>query len=168
VGLDLSTFTARVPRYLPFEIFNARILYLSTSTETALKDAIIEAIQGAEDRLQQVQNECSGYTSRLAVVRQNLVHKLENPVAETDHGDLFSETGSSIFTMSGTSGSGSGKTFRSSKNRRKFERKKLQLKEGSAFEDLALIHQLYQLHSSVNTILGKSFFASICHYLSLI
>ena len=81
----------------------------------------------------------------------------KNPPSATDHSDLFSETGSSVFTGSGTSASD--RTGRSSKNRRKLERKKLQLKEGTAFEDLAIVHHLHQLHSSVNNILGTVDFA---------
>lgn len=59
--------------------------------------------------------------------------------------DLFSDTSSmnsSRFT--GTS-KGSGKSHRSSKNRRKHERKLLSLKEGNPFEDLALIDAIYNL-----------------------
>lgn len=37
------------------------------------------------------------------------------------------------------------RSYRSSKNRRKQERKLLSLKEGSTFEDLGLIHVLYQI-----------------------
>lgn len=40
------------------------------------------------------------------------------------------------------------KSYRSSKNRRKQERKLLNLKEGSVFEDLALIQTLYQITSN--------------------
>lgn len=40
------------------------------------------------------------------------------------------------------------KSYRSSKNRRKQERKLLSLKEGSVFEDLALIQTLYQIISN--------------------
>ena len=40
------------------------------------------------------------------------------------------------------------KSYRSSKNRRKQERKLLNLKEGSMFEDLALIQTLYQITSN--------------------
>lgn len=107
-----------------------------------------------EDKLNQIENECCKYTQRLAVVRQDLLHKRDNPPTETDHGDLYSETGSSIFTR--TTGT-SGKTFRSSKNRRKQERKKLRLKEGSPLEDMAIIHELHQLYSSLDFVLRMLF-----------
>ncbi len=107
-----------------------------------------------EGKLEQVGNECSKYTQRLSVVRQDLLYKRDHPPAETDHGDLYSETGSSIFTH--TTGT-SGKTFRSSKNRRKQERKKLRLKEGSPFEDMAIINELHVLYSSMSSVLRKFF-----------
>ena len=105
-----------------------------------------------EAKLEQVENECSKYTQRLSFVRQDLLYKRDLPPAETDHGDLYSETGSSIFTH--TTGT-SGKTFRSSKNRRKQERKKLRLKEGSPFEDMAIINELHVLYSSMSSVLRK-------------
>ena len=103
-------------------------------------------------KLEHIENECSRYTQRLTVVRNNLLYKLEHPQEDMDHGDLYSETGSSIFTHStGTSG----KTFMSSKNRRKHERKKFRLKEGSPFEDLAIINELFVLYSNMTTLLRK-------------
>ena len=121
------------------------------SVETTLKCELDEAFRTMEVKLEHIQDECCKYAQRLTVVRQNLLHKLENPPAD-DHGDLYSETGSSIFTHStGTSG----KTFTSSKNRRKHERKKLRLKEGSPFEDLAIINELFLLYSSMNNVLRK-------------
>lgn len=41
------------------------------------------------------------------------------------------------------------KTFRSSKNRRKHERKLLSLKEGNPFEDIALIDAIYNLVTKI-------------------
>ena len=108
-----------------------------------------------EVKLEHLQNECCKYTDRLTVVRKNLLHKLENPQEDLDHGDLYSETGSSVFTHSTATGT-SGKTFMSSKNRRKHERKKFRLKEGSPFEDLAIINELFVLYSSMNKLLRKS------------
>ncbi|KAK4012972.1 hypothetical protein OUZ56_025220 [Daphnia magna] len=118
--------------------------------ETTLKNELNEAFQLIEAKLEQVEQECCKYSQRLSVVRQDLLYKRDHPPAETDHGDLYSETGSSIFTHStGTSG----RTFRSSKNRRKQERKKLRLKEGSPFEDMAIINELHVLYSSISTVL---------------
>lgn len=44
---------------------------------------------------------------------------------------------------------------RSSKNRRKAEGKKLSLKEGSPFEDIALLHALIQIIHIVDKMRGK-------------
>ena len=105
-------------------------------------------------KLDSVEEECCKYSSRLVVVRCDLLHKLENPTnADTDHADLYSETGSSIFTH--TTGVSS-RTNASSKNRRKHERKKLRLKEGSPFEDLAIINQLHVLYSSLGGLVGMN------------
>lgn len=58
---------------------------------------------------------------------------------------MFSDTSSVNTSRYSTSSRGTGKTFRSSKNRRKHERKLLSLKEGNPFEDIALIDALYVL-----------------------
>lgn len=102
-------------------------------------------------KLTSLEEECCKCASRLTVVRQDLLYKLEHPtlMADTDHADLYSETGSSVFSHTT-----SGKTSASAKNRRKHERKKLRLKEGSPFEDLAIIHHLHLLYLSVNPVLG--------------
>ena len=118
-----------------------------------------------ESKLEHVESECCKYSQRLSVVRQDLLYKRDHPPVEMDHGDLYSETGSSIFTH--TTGT-SGKTFRSSKNRRKQERKKLRLKEGSPFEDMAIINELHLLYSSMASVLRMSiqpFQYSLVNYL---
>ena len=112
-----------------------------------------EAFEMIESKLEHVESECCKYSQRLSVVRQDLLYKRDHPPVEMDHGDLYSETGSSIFTH--TTGT-SGKTFRSSKNRRKQERKKLRLKEGSPFEDMAIINELHLLYSSLSSVLRTS------------
>lgn len=127
------------------------LLYVGKAEET-LTIALDEALQAMNSKLEHVESETCKYSQRLSVVRQELLYKRDNPPAETDHGDLYSETGSSIFTH--TTGT-SGKTFRSSKNRRKQERKKLRLKEGSPFEDMAIINELHILFSSMTSILRK-------------
>lgn len=58
--------------------------------------------------------------------------------------DLYSDTTSMNSQNTGGSRS-TGKSFRSSKNRRKHERKLLNLKEGNVFEDIALIDALHNL-----------------------
>lgn len=131
-----------------------------TTNSSFLDEKLTKELNDAFDlmgnKLDQIESECCKYADRLAVVQKELLKKKDNP-AEMEHCDLYSETGSSIFTQStGTSG----KTFRSSKNRRKLERKKLRLKEGSPFEDMAIINELHLLYSSMNSVLRKikSFF----------
>uniref|UniRef100_A0A336MED4 Elongator complex protein 1 n=1 Tax=Culicoides sonorensis TaxID=179676 RepID=A0A336MED4_CULSO len=65
-----------------------------------------------------------------------------------DDMDLYSDTSSmnsSRYTAS------SGKTSKSSKNRRKHERKLFSLKEGSKFEDIALIDSLHKIVTKVHS-----------------
>lgn len=83
------------------------------------------------------------YRERLQVVREN---KINNPVDTYDFymnkdSDLYSDAGSTV----GSSSRGSSRSFRSSKNRRKHERKLASLKEGSQYEDIALIKALHSL-----------------------
>ncbi|CAD6995585.1 putative elongator complex protein 1 [Ceratitis capitata] len=62
---------------------------------------------------------------------------------DIDEADLLSDTTSLRSSRYTGSSQGTGKTFRSSKNRRKHERKLLSLKPGNPFEDIALIDALY-------------------------
>ncbi|XP_055852924.1 elongator complex protein 1 [Episyrphus balteatus] len=62
---------------------------------------------------------------------------------QIDESDLLSDTTSMHSSRYTASSRGTGKTFRSSKNRRKHERKLLSLKEGNPFEDIALIDALH-------------------------
>lgn len=87
------------------------------------------------------------YSQRLQKVRKHKSERLLNGIDndDVDNCDMFSDTSSmnsSRFT--GTS-KGSGKSHRSSKNRRKHERKLMSLKEGNPFEDIALVDAIYQL-----------------------
>lgn len=87
------------------------------------------------------------HRQRLAVVRREKTEKMLNPDAdEYDmECDLYSDT-TSMRSSQHTGGTrGTGKSFRSSKNRRKHERKLLNLKEGNVFEDIALIDSLHGL-----------------------
>ena len=149
---NMKDWAGKLPTQASLQFKNFLTYVIAIYSETTLENELSEAIEAMHSKLNALEEECCKYASRLSVVRQDLLHKLENPplVADTDHADLFSETGSSVFSHTT-----SGKTSASSKNRRKHERKKLRLKEGSPFEDLAIIHQLHLLYSSVNVILGK-------------
>lgn len=82
---------------------------------------------------------------------------------DVDECDLLSDTSSmNSSRFSGSSGR-TGKSHRSSKNRRKHERKLLNLKEGNPFEDIALIDALYAL--ATNSFLQQDHIRSICKVL---
>lgn len=107
---------------------------------------------------------------RLATVREERSRK-QSANAADDHGDPDGDCGdcdlysdSSTIASSrhtGTSGR-SGKSHRSSKNRRKHERKLLNLKEGNPFEDIALIDALHALVVRVCGIERQRHVRSIC------
>lgn len=83
---------------------------------------------------------------RLATIRiEKTKRKLDNDCDDVDDSDMFSDTSSMNSSRFSNSSRGTAKTHRSSKNRRKHERKLLNLKEGNAFEDIALIDALYNL-----------------------
>ncbi|XP_017088750.3 elongator complex protein 1 [Drosophila bipectinata] len=85
------------------------------------------------------------YKQRLLDIRQKQAAGGTENDADMDieEADLLSDTTSLHSSrFSGTS-RGTGKTFRSSKNRRKHERKLLSLKPGNPFEDIALIDALH-------------------------
>lgn len=84
--------------------------------------------------------------SRLAAIRvEKSKRKLENDCDDNDDSDMFSDTSSMNSSRFSNSSRGTAKTHRSSKNRRKHERKLLNLKEGNPFEDIALIDALHNL-----------------------
>ncbi len=84
---------------------------------------------------------------RLATVRtEKLKRKTDNDGGDDiDESDMFSDTSSMNSSRFSNSSRGTAKTHKSSKNRRKHQRKLLNLKEGNAFEDIALIDALYNL-----------------------
>ncbi|XP_063312037.1 elongator complex protein 1 [Pelobates fuscus] len=117
--------------------------------ETNLKPALLDAHRNHMVFLDSQKSNFMRHKHRLSVVRE-LKEKaqqglLDEEVTEGPDSDLFSET-SSIMTTSDMSGkyshSNSRISSRSSKNRRKAERKKHSLKEGSPLEDVALLEAL--------------------------
>lgn len=86
------------------------------------------------------------YKQRLATIRREKAERKLNDNEDdgvADDSDMFSDTSSMNSSRISQSSRGTGKTHRSSKNRRKHERKLLSLKEGNPFEDIALIDALY-------------------------
>lgn len=112
------------------------------------------------------------YKNRLKVVREQAAIREEAArtqlAADSDDdstgnrglSDLISETTSiagSTTTRTSHSSRSSGRTYRSSKNRRKHERKLQSIKEGSVYEDLALIRMLHQLATQAYNQRGTIF-----------
>lgn len=86
------------------------------------------------------------HTQRLFVVRQKKAEKLLSGFDDdVDNCDMFSDTSSMNSSRFTGSSKGSGRSHRSSKNRRKHERKLMSLKEGNPFEDIALVDAIYNL-----------------------
>ncbi|XP_027406256.1 elongator complex protein 1 [Bos indicus x Bos taurus] len=120
--------------------------------ETNIKPSILEAQKNYMAFLDSQTATFSRHKKRLLVVRE--LKEQAQPVSlddEAPHGpesDLFSET-SSVMSGSNLSGryshSNSRISARSSKNRRKAERKKHSLKEGSPLEDVALLEALSEV-----------------------
>ncbi|XP_053318021.1 elongator complex protein 1 [Spea bombifrons] len=127
--------------------------------ETNLKPALLDAQRNHMLFLDGQKSLFTRHKHRLAVVR-DLKEKarqglLDQEVTEGPDADLFSET-SSIMTTSNMSSkyshSNSRISSRSSKNRRKAERKKHSLKEGSPLEDVALLEALGETIRTVDKL----------------
>lgn len=108
-----------------------------------LKQHLLEAITSVENdrKLYLEQKE------RLLLIRSEKTKKMQNP--DDDNDDMFSETTSIASSQNSRSSS---KTFRSSKTKRKHERKLMNLKEGNKYEDVALIDSIWKLvHKIIST-----------------
>ncbi|NWV28947.1 ELP1 protein, partial [Origma solitaria] len=129
--------------------------------ETNLKPAILEAQKSQLIFLDSQKTAFLRHKSRLQVVRELKEKACENlqdyEVPNCPELELFSET-SSVVTASDMnskySHSNSRISARSSKNRRKAERKRYSLKEGSPFEDIALLEVLGECVRAVETVKG--------------
>ncbi|XP_024116076.1 elongator complex protein 1 isoform X1 [Oryzias melastigma] len=122
-------------------------------TETNLKPVLLEAFSSQTAFLETQTATFTRHRSRLAVVRE-LKEKARLDMLDEDGPDcpeaeLYSEA-SSVMTASKYSQSNSRISSRSSKNRRKAERKKLSLKEGSPMEDRALMYALSEIFTTVD------------------
>uniref|UniRef100_A0A669BZL6 Elongator complex protein 1 n=1 Tax=Oreochromis niloticus TaxID=8128 RepID=A0A669BZL6_ORENI len=116
-----------------------RLIYMHNRqdiTETNLKPAILEAVNTQTSFLEAQIGTFTRHKTRLAVNRTELA--------------VFVLSASSVMTNSKYSHSNSRISSRSSKNRRKAERKKLSLKEGSPMEDRALMFALAEIITTVD------------------
>lgn len=100
---------------------------------------IIQKIQTDHEQFQ-------AHVTRLQTIRkQKLEKQLNDADGNDDDCDMFSDTTSMNSSRYTGSSRGTARTFRSSKSKRRHERKLLSLKEGSPFEDIALIDVIYNL-----------------------
>ncbi|KAK5617225.1 hypothetical protein CRENBAI_010333 [Crenichthys baileyi] len=133
-----------------------RLIYMHNRqdiTETNLKPALLEAVNSQTGFIEAQVATFTRHRSRLAVVREQKekarLDMLDEEGPDCPDAELYSEA-SSVMTASKYSKSNSRISSRSSKNRRKAERKKLSLKEGSPMEDRALMHALSEIISTVD------------------
>ncbi|XP_054647824.1 elongator complex protein 1 [Dunckerocampus dactyliophorus] len=122
-------------------------------TETDLKPALLEA---SSTQMLFVETQVATFIrhrTRLALVREQKekarLSLLDEDVPDCADAELYSEA-SSVMSASKYSHSNSRISSRSSKNRRKAERKKLSLKEGSPMEDRALMFALGEIITTVD------------------
>ncbi|KAL0127474.1 hypothetical protein PUN28_005627 [Cardiocondyla obscurior] len=126
--------------------------------ETHIKPGIKEHTEHVISQLIKMKEDFLKYKTRLAIVRTDIKDKEkqffngkiydDNPESNKEIPDTISDTMSIADSTSSRitrTSLVSSKSYRSSKNRRKQERKLFSLKEGSMFEDLSLIHALYQI-----------------------
>lgn len=121
-------------------------------TETNLKPALLEAFSAQTAFLESQVSTFTRHRNRLAVVREQKKTRmdlLDEEGPDCADAELYSEA-SSVLTGSKYTQSNSRISSRSSKNRRKAERKKLSLKEGSPMEDRALMHALGEIVTTVD------------------
>uniref|UniRef100_A0A4W5NSL0 IkappaB kinase complex-associated protein n=1 Tax=Hucho hucho TaxID=62062 RepID=A0A4W5NSL0_9TELE len=137
-----------------------RLVYLYNRQdiiETNLKPALLEACSSQTSYLEAQKAMFTRHKTRLSVVRElkekARLELLDEDVPDCPEAELYSEA-SSVMTGSHAgskySHSNSRISSRSSKNRRKAERKKLSLKEGTPLEDMALLHALAEIIHSVD------------------
>uniref|UniRef100_A0A8C7HFW4 Elongator complex protein 1 n=1 Tax=Oncorhynchus kisutch TaxID=8019 RepID=A0A8C7HFW4_ONCKI len=137
-----------------------RLVYLYNRQdiiETNFKPALLEACSSQASYLEAQKAMFTRHKTRLSVVRElkekARLELLDEDVPDCPEAELYSEA-SSVMTGSHAgskySHSNSRISSRSSKNRRKAERKKLSLKEGTPLEDMALLHALAEIIHSVD------------------
>lgn len=122
-----------------FEVASEKKIEYMPKIKTTLQRYLQSLVDSIEnDKRSYMENK-----DRLLKVREEKLVKYQNSANIND--DTFSET-SSVQSQS------SRQTFRSSKNKRKHEKKLLNLKEGNKFEDVALVDLLWKL---VQKIIGE-------------
>lgn len=101
------------------------------------------------DEIQADQAQFKAFVGRLQTIRKEKADKLLNGDVDDDDCDMFSDTTSMNSSRFSGSSRGTGRTFRSSKSKRRHERKLLSLKEGNPFEDIALIDAIFNFTDKI-------------------
>ncbi|CAN8005373.1 unnamed protein product, partial [Ixodes hexagonus] len=127
--------------------------------ERLWRPAVKSELETLSETVNSLSQTWSKHVQRLMLVRElkkTLEQDADGDVDDGAFSDVASVTsrpfGGSQSGKSGTSLSGSIATVRTSRNRKKQERKKYVLKEGSRYEDLALVIALGELVSSVDKL----------------
>lgn len=108
--------------------------------DTILKPRLSVHLDDTINSLNDDRNSFLQQKERILQVRGEKLRKLQNP-QDDDNDDMFSDTTS----IASQSSRNSAKTFKSGKNKRKYEKKLTNLKQGNRFEDIALLDSLWKL-----------------------
>ncbi|XP_063699383.1 LOW QUALITY PROTEIN: elongator complex protein 1 [Culicoides brevitarsis] len=143
VGLEKS-----IEIYVRGKLFDDALLVchqneLRTLIEAKIKPSVAEYVETLLLTLEEETDLFKKQKDRLLLLRHQKANP-ENDEAMDDDVDLYSDT-SSMNSSRYTGSSMSGKSSKSSKQRRKHERKLFSLKEGSKFEDIALVDALHKI-----------------------
>lgn len=136
--------------------------------DTHIKPGILEHYEFCMMESERLTTTLTQSVERLAIVRetkqQQQLDFLEgNAVDGCLDSDLYSDTSTvtgaslsrSLTSSSSRPGSStSGKTYRSTKNKRKIERKKYSTKEGSPYEDLGLVAALHEIYTAADAMVA--------------
>ncbi|KAJ8909561.1 hypothetical protein NQ315_015551, partial [Exocentrus adspersus] len=118
-----------------------------------LEDLVMPALKlhmlDLRDKIDEFGKVFDKYFSRLQQLREEKRMRLTNPTYEPSADDLYYEMSSLVSFASSRATSRTRSSQLSSKNRRKEARKKLDLREGGYYEDIALIRALHILYGNV-------------------
>ncbi|XP_031636716.1 putative elongator complex protein 1 [Contarinia nasturtii] len=118
---------------------------LPESQDEFIRNHLFDFARKTIEKIHGDQLQFSKFVARLQTIRKEKAEKLLNGDVDDDDCDMFSDT-TSMNSSRFTGGSrGTAKSFRSSRSKRKHERKLLSLKEGNPFEDIALIDVIYTM-----------------------
>lgn len=133
------------------KMFSKAILEASISSneslvESTIKPEVENCLEVILRNLEDDKNMFQQQKERLLKIREEKLRKQQNIEEGIEDDDAFSDSTSLMDSSKySESSKASSKTFKSSKNRRKHEKKLLNLKEGNKYEDIALIDSLHKL-----------------------